>query len=222
MGCVAGLKADKADAPRWLVCSALCALLCASSQGKTLPGTTRVMQHSVPALGLCLLPWSWAGLLCFVLAGRDSSAAPKPELSSATAFEHRKPLSNLQTSLLLPQECSWRRFCQRQVILLNASNPSVCLLCRNFNQEYLQPLCFFTCLSPACDSKIMLSDFYSVFFVINISVFFLLWKQCWEIIQASVSGIEIAEEHDLLVSNFCLKIYLETLFQLVVHPMGHF
>lgn len=40
----------------------------------------------------------------------------------------------------------------------------------------------------------------------------LLWEQCWEIIWASVSGVEIAEEQDLLpkVSNFCLKIYLET------------
>lgn len=41
----------------------------------------------------------------------------------------------------------------------------------------------------------MPSDFYFIFFVVNISVLFLLWKQCWEIIWASGTGIEI-EEHD--------------------------
>lgn len=96
MGCVTGLKADKADAPHQLVYTAVCALLCASSRGKTLPGTTRVIQDSVPAPRLRLLPWSWAGLLCFVLAGRESSAAPESELSSATAFQLRKPPCNLQ------------------------------------------------------------------------------------------------------------------------------
>lgn len=100
MGCMTGLKADKADAPRWLVytalCALLCALLCASSRGKTLPGTTRVIQGAVPAPRLRLLPRSWAGLLGFVLAGRESSAAPESELSSATAFPLRKPPCNLQ------------------------------------------------------------------------------------------------------------------------------